>query len=915
MHARAVCLIPILLGIAMLMLCTFCAPGIALQDQQASDHPIRVLFDEAYGERNTISWERALALSPDHPEWFFFGELAKMLISEFTLDRGVEPLTAATLKDFDAVVISSPTSAFTVEEIGALRDFVMRGGGLLVAQDSGPLPSEGGNQLAEAFGLRFHSGVLRSQYGDWDPESFRVGVAQSGHPVVQGVDEFQMNWGCSIEHTEEVDVLLQSDEHTWQDINGDKRRDSDEPGGPLTVAVAQRVGEGRIVFIADNAFQDAIWDPNRTLFVNGVKWLVGTTILADEGSAHGGLPSSSPLACCECESAAPGITFYPDRTEIRPGETITWMIEVHGMQLPVTIVPDFDNDGIAEQPIHLRECLSSISTTYAEANVYAPYFAYEDPRSGVEIIVHSRSIVGVLPELEGRSGIGLRLPTPDNPTGDYIKGMHVFTVDQTLFDSPSGREFARSELERIAGLGVNLVVFNSTWFVRDAESSNIEPHYGAVWPWHWQNTLTIANLIDLVDWTHELGMRAGFRFLNTPAENYDSTGNFARNPQSAVLHARLQAEKHGFYASLAERLCVEFYDLGGEDNLMTKAYWGAQVADAVREHFTGYVTISPTSTDGTLYQCPFISKLGVLGQTEYLGQSLVDDGITDVDTITEVVVTHFRNGLEQFLLEKQTVGLIMELGANIRDLGIRNASNLAEALLASLSGLADSNSPITGTIWWIWNIRREQLEPHAVKDTRVETLIGEYYRNILPDRITVNFSVEEPRPVSCSRQVDAFDLIVPEFEIWQSGSSMSVLPCGAGFEDGSRCLRLSLIPDDSAANPRYGFIWRELEGAQDWRSFEGLTLWLKSSAGNWGVEVNLVDADGDRFNTRITAVPWFDDWHRIWIPFSSLIQPSWARNDGDLQLDLSRIVRWGIGVVYNNHGPQSVYVDDICLFE
>jgi hypothetical protein len=29
----------------------------------------RVLFDEAHDERNTLSWERALVVEPDHPEW------------------------------------------------------------------------------------------------------------------------------------------------------------------------------------------------------------------------------------------------------------------------------------------------------------------------------------------------------------------------------------------------------------------------------------------------------------------------------------------------------------------------------------------------------------------------------------------------------------------------------------------------------------------------------------------------------------------------------------------------------------------------------------------------------------------------------------------------------------------------------
>lgn len=35
----------------------------------------KILFDESHDERNTLSWERALEVWPEHPEWVYYGIL------------------------------------------------------------------------------------------------------------------------------------------------------------------------------------------------------------------------------------------------------------------------------------------------------------------------------------------------------------------------------------------------------------------------------------------------------------------------------------------------------------------------------------------------------------------------------------------------------------------------------------------------------------------------------------------------------------------------------------------------------------------------------------------------------------------------------------------------------------------------
>ena len=235
---------------------------------------IDALFDEAHDEINTISEERASVINAAHPEWYYFGEMAECLSREgYILERGLSQFDSAFLAGFDVVVLATPREALTDSELASLLAFVQDGGGLLVAQDAFPPSDTGSNQIAGLLGAQFREGVLRSEHGDWDPESFGVDAVGSDHPIVQGARVFQMNWGCSIEATRDWGVLFQSKPDTWQDTDGNGRQDAGEPAGPLAVAVATQVGRGRVILVADNAFQQGMWSSNETFFTTGLGWL------------------------------------------------------------------------------------------------------------------------------------------------------------------------------------------------------------------------------------------------------------------------------------------------------------------------------------------------------------------------------------------------------------------------------------------------------------------------------------------------------------------------------------------------------------------------------------------------------------------------------------------------------------------
>lgn len=237
-----------------------------------SERP-RVLFDEYHSERNSISLEQARILDPAHPEWYSYDRLRATLESWFLVERNVALLTEPLLGSVDVLVLAVPQTSFTGSEAAAVRKFVEEGGGLLLLGDA--FPPESLNSIAAAFGLRFLPGVIASHEPEWDPQSYLAGNMDPQHPITRWSPPFTTNWGTALEISGDGTVLVTAGPETWQDVNEDGTQNAGEQGGPFVLAVALTVGEGRVVAISDNAFQDSMIDGlgNRSLITRSIDWL------------------------------------------------------------------------------------------------------------------------------------------------------------------------------------------------------------------------------------------------------------------------------------------------------------------------------------------------------------------------------------------------------------------------------------------------------------------------------------------------------------------------------------------------------------------------------------------------------------------------------------------------------------------
>jgi len=238
--------------------------------------PRRILFDEAHDEQKSLSWDRALQIEPDHPDWVYFGELEDALADEFILELNPDqPLTTELLQDYEVVVFAAPAQSLTTAERQALKKYVDAGGGLLVlGQCWVPEPFD---QLMSTYGVSLdppcifappESGVPDLN-GDFIVDDF------TDHAAVQGVESMITNWGSSLAVAGQAVTLAKTDNTIWQDANGNGQFDSGEPTGPFKIVAAYEGDQQRVAAVSGAPFQDSAfeWRRNDILMRALLRWL------------------------------------------------------------------------------------------------------------------------------------------------------------------------------------------------------------------------------------------------------------------------------------------------------------------------------------------------------------------------------------------------------------------------------------------------------------------------------------------------------------------------------------------------------------------------------------------------------------------------------------------------------------------
>ncbi|UCF06885.1 MAG: hypothetical protein JSV33_07650 [bacterium] len=158
----------------------------------------RVLFDEKYSdwEWSDRKYDREWYGSKSGYNYY---SLAEYIDYFYDLDRGNKPFTREYLAGYDVVVIKTPTTPFTREEIEIIEDYVRNGGGLFLIGDHTNVfgTSTNLNPLAARFGLRFN---YDSTYQLHNMSlSYFMPPPLVAHPSILHMPEFFFATSCSMD--------------------------------------------------------------------------------------------------------------------------------------------------------------------------------------------------------------------------------------------------------------------------------------------------------------------------------------------------------------------------------------------------------------------------------------------------------------------------------------------------------------------------------------------------------------------------------------------------------------------------------------------------------------------------------------------------------------------------------------------
>lgn len=236
--------------------------------------PPRVLFDETHAERNTLSPERALELSPEHPDWVLLGLLRDALTPDYQVSRlATGTITAEVLAVTDVLVLAAPASPLSPAEIQAIQGFVRSGRGVMVLGDPGIDPTV--NALTAPWGIEFLQQPIFSAQNPLCAGCFYLTTFAS-HAAVSARPLFRMNFGGSFALKAPGVCVGETTAAEWRSSSGLSMRQPGEPGGPFTIFAVAEAGRGRVFAVSDNAFHDDCVrnEPTNTaLFHSGLAWV------------------------------------------------------------------------------------------------------------------------------------------------------------------------------------------------------------------------------------------------------------------------------------------------------------------------------------------------------------------------------------------------------------------------------------------------------------------------------------------------------------------------------------------------------------------------------------------------------------------------------------------------------------------
>lgn len=195
--------------------------------------------------------------------------------------RIYDPIDQSSLDDVDVLVVKTPTTMFTPEELERIHAYVENGGGLVLIGDHTNVygTSEVLNQIAQPYGFRFVYDCCFDHRNRYE-FCYRKETEVQNHPITRDLDTMLFQVGCTIDiDSPRVRPIMvgrslksQMIDYSAQNFYGPPRDSSEQHKGQFAELVTCSAGSGRVVAIADSTLFStfSVFMPGRREVVEGM---------------------------------------------------------------------------------------------------------------------------------------------------------------------------------------------------------------------------------------------------------------------------------------------------------------------------------------------------------------------------------------------------------------------------------------------------------------------------------------------------------------------------------------------------------------------------------------------------------------------------------------------------------------------
>ena len=165
-----------------------------------------------------------------------------------TLGGPFRPVKSLAQLPAGSTLLLIPYVDFATAELQTVKDFVVRGGTLILADDYGY-----GNRVLEFLGFkaRFSGRPLLDPLVNYKNQWFPRIVHLNDSPLTDGIENLVLNHATAIMNVPADEVIAQSSAFSYLDLNANEKQEADEPNGPHPVISRYSLGGGQVILIAD----------------------------------------------------------------------------------------------------------------------------------------------------------------------------------------------------------------------------------------------------------------------------------------------------------------------------------------------------------------------------------------------------------------------------------------------------------------------------------------------------------------------------------------------------------------------------------------------------------------------------------------------------------------------------------------